>query len=191
MLFPMCVRADLAASVRSRWERGLGVQDFVPWLSFPCSAKIPHIRASIFLWSKRYSEQKWTEQLLHREWTTFYLVHSDGTVPSRLSCEHNRGDPCSQWRTLLPFWGLEIEQGWQSNSFSQNSLSTRSYGAMKTCIVDRGERLLSNLSLAFHWRHLFLKVVLALAVCFFGLFSIYLCWNWAKNLGHFWIGHYN
>jgi len=40
MLLPMCVRADLAASMRSRWERGLGVQDFIPWLSYPCSAKI-------------------------------------------------------------------------------------------------------------------------------------------------------
>lgn len=36
----VCVRADLAASMRSRWERGLAVQDFIPWLSCPCSAKI-------------------------------------------------------------------------------------------------------------------------------------------------------
>lgn len=51
-----------------------------------------------FLWSKRYSEQKWTEQLLHSKRTMFHSVHSDETAPPKLLCENNRGDSCSWWR---------------------------------------------------------------------------------------------
>lgn len=162
----VCVCADLAASVRSRWERGLAVQDFIPWLSCPCSAKI-HTRASVlfllgwFLWSKGYTGQKWTERLLH---SSIWFILMELHLPSSY-VKTTEVIPVADEGFFLPFkgWRQNRHDKATVNSFRQNPLPMRSWW----CYDIEGKRPFPTWSPAVHWHHLFLKVVLASAVQLF------------------------
>lgn len=129
---PTCVCADLAASMRSRWERGLPVQDFIPWLSYPCSAKI-HTWGLLFFfffvcfgWFFFFCSYGAKDTLGRNElnncstmseWCFIWLILMELHLPS--SCmkatevipvaDEDKG-------FFLPLQGLEAEQAWQSNN---------------------------------------------------------------------------